>query len=266
MAVINTNRSRGTFLDIQGVQIYDAATGYYVCDIEDSESITLTLDAGTTQLTGAGGKVLYTRLLARTGVLSGVSSFFSMPLLQTQLGSEFERVTNYTGVKKRELISADSNGKFFTKYVAQGDADNEIKIIFIGNIGYTQAAVASDTEFSYDSATKEITLPTGITASQIDLSYNILLSDADVLNVPTMPKNKTYDIFCSTTMSLPCGEGGKVQDRLVQLIFRANSTGTVEIAIADDMPKQNFEFTLQSGCGNDNLLTMVVYDEDSIAE
>ena len=88
--------------------------------------------------------------------------------LETQTGGTLTKVENGTGVLFTETLTA-TGGKVTTSHKASGVAGNEIGYVYPLDEtsdpdrmnAYVQGASASTTEFAYNPATKEITLPTG---------------------------------------------------------------------------------------------------------
>lgn len=267
MAKTKVNTLEGTIKKVQRIRGYNARTGVLAFKLFNNESVTLTTTADKKELTGEGGQVLYIANDAAKGTLSGSASLVNFGLFEVQAGNPFEKKINEPLIRMHETIVKDSDGKFITSKTANGETDNEIQYLYYGGYAYSQGAIASSEEFSYDVATKEITLPTEISsiAKEIEVSYDAVIANADVLSYKANTNDTSYDLVIDTVLIVPCDEGtGKEAFKMVQIQGRAGSDRNFELATTGDFSKQNFNFTFQTGCGGDELFRVITYDEDEV--
>lgn len=267
MAKTKINALEGTIKKVQRIRGYNARTGLLAFKLFKNETVTLSTTADAKELTGEGGQVLYISYDAAKGTLAGTATLINFGLLEAQAGSQFEERKNERLLRMHETVTKDSNGKFITSKTAQGDADEEIQYLYYGGYAYSQGAVASAEEFSYDATTKEITLPTEIAtiASEIEVSYDASVNTADVLSYKANADDVSYDLVIDTVLIIPCDkETGKETFKMVQIQGRAGSDRNFELATTGDFSKQNFNFTFQTGCDGDELFRVITYDEDEV--
>jgi hypothetical protein len=155
---------------IKRVIINDIKTKKHKCTIVEIKSGSLAQGQEIVWLEGQDGSRLAGYDTTKTSTLNFESGVISVGVLETQTGGTLKAVTNGTGIKLREYLTAGTGGtSCTTTYLASGEAGKEILWIYPEDDtgdpdnanAYAQAGTASATEFSYAAATGVITLPTG---------------------------------------------------------------------------------------------------------
>lgn len=106
----------------------------------------------------------------KRSTLTAANGLLTDGAMAAQVGAEIDVSTHIIDDFLDTMTTADGT-TVTTEFTAQGTVGNEIGLIYKsttdGSLGesYPQAATASTTAFSYDPATKAITLPTGVFAA-----------------------------------------------------------------------------------------------------
>lgn len=169
------------------VTINDIVTKKHKVTITEIKTAQLTNGQETIYAEGADGTQLAAFDSKKTTQLTFESGVISTGVIEAQTGGALTTVSAGTDIKIEEEFTIGTATTTVTLgHKARGTTGNEVMWIYkldsTGEEGtaYAQGATASATVFSYDAATKVITLPTGAFA------------DGDVVNVKYFPKFTSY--------------------------------------------------------------------------
>ena len=169
------------------VIINDIVTHKHKVTLVELKNAEITDGQDTLWAEGADGVRLVGFDSKKTSTLKFESGVVSTGAIAAQVGSDLVTVTNGNKIKIREEFTLGESPTTITlAHKASGTAGNEIMWIYKEDSTgepskeYAQAATASATEFSYDSSTKVVTLPTGA------------FSAGDVVCIDYFPTFSTY--------------------------------------------------------------------------
>lgn len=205
---------------------------------------------------------------SRRATLNVTVATFNTDVLAIQNGTEVS--TGSTDITYYDVIEAGSDGKYTTKFTATGTAGSEIKFVYIvGADGtyskeYTQASVASEGKFAYDSGTKEITFGGSDTPAAGDIiacAYTFKsATNAQTIHVaadgiPPVVLATAYGIakdVCTGEL-FPCEIEGQAQ---------VDGNWNFDLSADGEPVAQNLTLEFVKGCLNNTLYTFKVYTED----
>lgn len=177
------------FHSINRVRSIDKTNGLLIGTLEDITNATMENGSEVVYATGKNGVNLASFDRNKTSRISGTNATITDGLLAVQLGSEVtigdQEIPNYL-----DLIILSDGAKAKLTYAPVGAAGAEIIGLYRYNEGgivlsevFSQAAEASATEFAFDPATKEITLPTDAfkAGESIVVQYNYQVKEVKSL-------------------------------------------------------------------------------------
>ena len=196
---------------------------------------------------------------------------FNTEVLAIQNGTEV--VTGSTPITYYDVIEADNDKKYKTKFTATGTAGSEIKFVYIvGADGtysktYKQVASVSNTgEFAYDSSSKEITFGTDAPADgdmiacaysfKSDTNAQTITVNSD--GIPPVVLATAYGIakdVCTGEL-FPCEIEGQAQ---------VDGNWNFDVSADGEPVVQNLGLEFVKGCLDKTLYTFKVYTEDETA-
>lgn len=250
--------------------VFDPADGSHLATIEDAQSMTLTNGSESVDATGRDGALLASWDTSKTARLSGSNGLISEGILAVQTGADVETVTDFVGAMISDVLETTDGLKATTVYTASSSVvGNELQWLYVnnadGSLGrkYSQSSIADATHFSYDPATKVITLPTSaITAgSKITVFYTPVISSAKRIRneAGKFPK------VCKVISNALFQDVSTGKDYHGQIIFsKAKASGNFDFTYGDSAAVQAFEFTAMTGCGVNALWDIIIFDEDDI--
>ncbi len=156
---------------LETVTLFEPASGKCLAILDEIKDASLEGAADTIWATGASGKRLSSFKTNKTLVFNCNNGYIVGGLLAQQFGGapEVADTTATIPMPAFEYLTVEDGGTTaLTKNAAIGTVGDEIGWIYKMNKDrsqgqeYAQAAAATATEFSYDPATREITLPTDV--------------------------------------------------------------------------------------------------------
>lgn len=206
---------------------------------------------------------------SRRATLNVTVATFNTDVLAIQNGTEVS--TGSTDITYYDVIEANTEGKYVTKFTATGTAGSEIKFVYIvGADGtyskeYTQATgTASAGTFTYDSATKAIAFATDDEPAEGDMiacAYTFKsATNAQTIRVtsdgiPPVVLATAYGIakdVCTGEL-FPCEIEGQAQ---------VDGNWNFDLSADGEPVAQNLSLEFVKGCLNNTLYTFKVYTED----
>lgn len=155
--------------------MFSPTTGLKFWSLEDLKDVQLSCSADSEDKTDASGAVIAKFYNAKTGQITGNTSYFTLSLMAAQFGSDKKVATSLNKLlaPKREKITLTTAmvtaGKITLEQIPVGTSGSEIPYIYliddnkIEQVTYEVGQSASATKFVIDAADKEITLPTDAT-------------------------------------------------------------------------------------------------------
>ena len=189
---------------------------------------------------------------ATNGVLVG-------GVLAAQTGTEVEQGT--FKVRITDVMTVNSN-KCSTSKTAVGTVGDEIGVLYIknanGSLGtkLEQDATAASGKFTYDPATKEITVTDIADGTEVVAFYDVEVDSARISN-DSEKYSKVLKLYIDVVLQDSCDVeyAGQV------IIQRADVSGEFELSLGGDNFAHAFEAeSLAGGCtGSTNLWDLIVY-------
>ncbi len=210
-------------------------------------------------ITGRNGRKIASLKKNKAVTVSATNGVLVGGALAAQTGTEVEQGT--FKVRITDVMTVNSN-KCSTSKTAVGTAGDEIGALYIknanGSLGtkLEQDATAASDKFTYDPATKEITV-TGIAdGTEVVAFYDVEVDSARISN-DSEKYSKVLKLYIDVVLQDSCDTeyAGQV------IIQRADVSGEFELSLGGDNFAHSFEAeSLAGGCtGSTNLWDLIVY-------
>lgn len=263
-----------TITEFVDFEAYFRDTGMLDFRLTELQDFTLNATQDKTELTGKNGRTIGYKKQNKKITGEGTYGMLSAGLMKTQTGGE---ITNGKhNVKKSELKTV-SGATLVTDAKAVGTAGAEIGFIkqlaADGSVvaTYQQATTADATHFTYDPATKTITLPVGSSdpviadGTKIIYAYEREVEGTRVTN----PSDKFSEV---REVWIHCFGKDACDKEYFAAIYvpRADFSGEFSINIGGDQTVHNFSFDgmadLCNPTGNGaDLFDLIIYTDDVAA-
>lgn len=244
-----------TITSLETINAFDVLTGAFKFTLDELQNATIANTQEKSDITGKQGRKLSSLKKNKGVTISGSNGMVSGGLLEMQTGNEFKN--KKTTVKWTDYITVNSNTAV-TTYRAAGTVGNEIEAVYVknadGTLGktLTQKDAVSETEFTYDPATKTITFKEGSLADGTELAvYYMRQIQANVLE----NTSNTYSGKCALYVDALAEDKCSNVYRVQFYIPKADFNGEFSIEFGDNQTVHAFEAESLSGaCGNNNTL------------
>jgi hypothetical protein len=252
--------------DVFDVYASDPDTGELLAIIADSDSVELANNQTTFYATGKAGVRMKGFDREKTSTLSGQNGTILDGLLGIQTGTLVEAVTNVTTVKLPVPLTSTTTSVVLP-YPVTGTAGSEIGYLYALNTDgsikkkYAQAASASATEFTYASATKTITLPTGATDKKWLVMVYPTISTAKKIANDSNTFSKHAEIGAKVRLDEVCGDTSYIGYLHMPL---AKFSGEWSLATGTEAAVHAWSCEAMAGCGS-KLWDLYIFNEDDIA-
>lgn len=244
----------------------DIATGKNKFVLSDLHNCTISGESDVVWAEGSDGAHLVGFDTAKVSTIEAENGSIDIGYMETQTGGTLTKVENGNSVLFTETLTAAS-GKITLSHVARGTVGNEIKFIYPLDAtkdpdrynAYNQAATASTTEFSYDPATKEITLPTGKfnDGDQVYVEYFPTFKSYDELDNDSDKFSETVSVYVDAWFTDICTK----KDVPLQLVMESGKvSGEFSYEFGDDVAVQSVSIEANQACGEKNLFKLFRYD------
>ena len=211
-------------------------------------------------ITGRNGRKIASLKKNKAVTVSATNGVLVGGALAAQTGTEIEQGT--FKVRITDVMTVNSN-KCTTSKTAVGTVGDEIGTIYLkntnGSLGtkLEQDATAADGKFTYDPATKEITVDGIADGTEIAAFYDIEVESAKISN-DSEKYSKVLKLYIDVALQDPCDVeySGQV------IIQRADVSGEFELSIGGDNFAHSFEAeSLAGGCTTNStkLWDLIVY-------
>lgn len=257
-----------TITSLETIHAYNRVTGLCELYLDELQDTTIENSEDTQDITGKGDRLLKQIKKNKAVTVSGTSALICGDLMAAQTGSEVQN-SDTTKIRKPDIIDVPKGAKTAkTTYKAVGEVGTEIVMLCTltqnGALGdkFTQGAVASATEFTYEPTTQVITLPTDLTKNgdvKIVAFYDYETSGATVSNLSDV-FGKTLKVYVDCIGTDVCDREYKCQF----VIPRGQFSGEFSISMGGDQTVQEFTInTLVDVCaGSDaKLFDFIVYED-----
>lgn len=251
------------------LRVFDLETGKLKVMMTDLKTGQFTGSQETVYAEGADGAKLVAFDVNKVAGFNATNGTIDLGYLALQVGGETVEVANGNEVTLHEILKTTDGSTVTLKHKATGEAGNEIGYIYpISHDGtpdyanaYTQAADASATEFSYDPATKKITLPTGAFSANDEVSVHYCPTFATYTEL-TNDSNKFASsgrVVVDAWFTDPCTES----DIPLQVVLpKGKISGEVDISFGDQAAVQNIAVEAMSTVCDQNQTLWKLYDYD----
>lgn len=260
-----------TITEFVDVETYFRNTGLLDYRLEDLTDFTLDATQEESNITGRNGRIIGKKKKNKSASGSGTSGVISPGLFRTQTGGDIKYGNAL--VKRAETKVVSGKGTtVVTDSVAIGVAGEEIGRIQVFAQGGRRVAVfeqgdsATEELFSYNPATKTITLPDN---DVIEAGMSIVYAYKKKVNATTMnnPSKKFSQI---REMWVHCFAQDPCDNTYCADIYipRADFKGDFSLNLGGDQVTHNFSFdALPDLCavdGDDDLFKIFVYTDDTV--
>ena len=261
------------------IRVYDKTTDEHKVTLNDLKKIALKTEQETVYAEGADGARLAGFDTNKTSNITAENGAIETGYIALAVGSDQEVIADSNDISIRETkkvgTGADA-GKIVLAHVARGTSGKEIKFIYATDVNgnpsstkLTQIASGDDAGFTYDAATKTITIneaglaiiPAG---TEVAIDYypkfktvNAIKNDADKFSMTgKVVVDGWFTDLCSQA-DVPLqivAENGKI-------------SGAFDLEFGDQAAVQNIEIeAMSSACAGDskNLWKMYDYDMNEI--
>ena len=256
-----------TITEFTDFEAYDRASGALDFRLEDMQNFTLNATQDKTALTGKNGRIIGYKKQNKAITGEGTYGLISAGLMKAQTGGE---ITNGKFKVKKSEIKNVTGGTVVTNATAVGVAGAEIGVIRVlnenGSIAekYEQGVDADATHFSYDPATKTITLPTDAVKDGTNIEYAYEREvDGTMLNDPTDNFSETREVW------IHCFGTDACDNKYYAAIYipRADFSGEFSIELGGDQTVHNFSFDAMTDLchpekGSD-LYQLIIYTDET---
>lgn len=250
----------------------DIATGKNKFVLSDLKSLTISGNADVVWADGADGAHLVGFDTNKVSTIEAENGSIDIGYLETQTGGTLKKVENGTEVLFTEVLTV-TGGKAITTHKASGVVGNEIGYAYPLDAtsdpdrmnAYVQGATASDTEFAYDPATKEITLPTDKFADgdKVYVEYFPTFGMYEQLDNDSDKFSETVAVYANVWMTDICTK----KDIPAQLVMESGKvSGEINYSMGSDAAVQNVSIEALQACGEKNLWKLFKYDLSEILE
>lgn len=258
----------GKFLigDVFDVYATDPSTSELLALITDSNDVTIKNGQDTFYATGKLGANLKSFHKSKTAAISGTNGSMIEGLMAVQTGSAIETLTNVSTLKYPVPFTSTGTTVVLT-YDFKGTIGAEIKYLYAMNTDgsvkakYAQGATASATVFSYASATKTLTLPTGVTNTSWLILACPTIATAKKVSNDVDKFSKTAEITAKVRVDEVCGSISHVG---LFHMPQADFSGEWEISTGDKSAVHAWSADASSGCGS-KLWDLYIFDESDLA-
>lgn len=254
-----------TITSLETINAFDIITGEYKYTLDELQNSKIANTQEKTDITGKAGRKLSSLKKSKGVVVSGTNGLVSGGLLETQVGSKFERKA--TPVMVPDYLTISGN-KATTTYTAIGTAGNEIENVYIidvdGTLGkaLTQSATVTAETFTYDPSTKEISFVADEYKDGTEIAvYYFRKVQADVIENLSDSYSEKCTLYIDAFAEDKCGKVYRVQF----YIPKADFSGNFDIELGDNQTVHAFEAeSLAGACGkNGSLWTYTIFGEDA---
>lgn len=262
-----------TISEFSEVDAYCRNSGLLDFKMEELSDFSLESTQEESEITGKGGRVIGKKKKNKKVAGSGTSGLISPGLMRAQTGGEIKY--GETRVKRAELKTVSGKrGTIVTDAVAVGTEGAEIGEIKMYGIGgvlvgvYKQGTTVTAETFTYDPATKTITLPDNdeITSGLSALySYDRVVT-ATVINNPSDKFSSVRELWvhCEATDKCDVTYAADIY------IPRADFKGDFTLDLGGEQTTHNFSFdALPDFCAkgdNDNdFYRVIIYTDDLLS-
>lgn len=248
---MNINIGDITITSIETITAFDIVTGDFKFTLDELQNATISQNQEKTDITGKQGRKLNSLKRNKAVTISGTNGLISAGLLELQTGSVFSEKDNTT-VMWTDYLTV-KNDAATTNYVAVGTVGNEIETVYIKNADGTlgkkleQDATVSAGKFTYDPATKVITLNAG----EVEDDKEIVVFYTRQIKAYVLDNmSDTYSEKCTLYVDA-FGEDTCANVYRVQFyIPKADFDGNFELAMGDAQTVHAFQAEALAGsCG-----------------
>lgn len=236
-----------TITEIDSIDAFRRDTGYLDFTLEELQTFNLNMTEEKTPITGKNGRTIGYKKKNKEANGDGTSGVISAGLMKAQTGGEIK--TGAMNVKRTETkaVTATGGSVVTLDYSAVGVAGAEVGLIKIFDaegylVGeYEQAAAVAEDKFSYDPATRELSLPstTDITAGMtVMYSYMRSVKGAAVNN-PSNKFSEVRELWLHAFGTDACDNTFAVDIH----IPRADFSGEFGLEFGGDQTVHNFSFS-----------------------
>ncbi len=253
-----------TLTELTRFEAYTRDEGLLDFLMDEIDSFNIDHSQEESEITGQGGRVIGKKKKNKSVSVSGTNGLISEGMLKAQLGGEIKN--GDMQVKKSETKEITSAKTVIVDDTPIGVAGQEIgKIQIIGAAGsvvkeYRQGTVVSNDKFSYDPATKTISLPTDAdieTGMHVRYAYYRIVQGTSI--------NNPFDKYSEIREVWLHGYGiDKCDNKIAYAWFfpRADISGEFSTDVGGDQTMHNFGFqALPDLCNEDkkDLYTLYIY-------
>ena len=244
-----------TITSVETIENYSRTDDTCLSILDEIKNVSLANTEDSTDVTGKNNQALFTIKKNKAVTGSGSSGYISGSLLSLQTGAD--PISGKIKFRKREVLQfATSENTVTLAETAVGVSGSEILSLIVTvddeatSTKYTQASVASENKFAYNTSDNTITLPTVTNdkSGTVEVVYDYEKEGASVGN-KSGAYGKTTHTFINCLGKNTCDEVYFVQIEIYRCDWNANFT----FDLGGDGVEHPFEFkSLVDKCAGDN--------------
>lgn len=254
---------------VRRIIINDLATKKHKVTLNDLKSLKITGSQETVYAEGSDGAKLAAFDITKVATLTAENGSVDEGYIALQAGSEIVKVTNGSAILIREEFPFKAGDtSVVLSYKASGAAGTEIRYLYKGDSNglpgktYEQNAAASASEFSFDPATKTITLPTGAFAEgeTIIVDYYPTFSQYEEISNDANKFSMSGEVIVDCWFTDLCSD---VDVPLQLYLPKGKISGAIDLSMGDQAAVQGIEIeSMVRACDGDskNLWVLRKYD------
>lgn len=250
----------------------DIATGKNKFVLSDLKSLTISGSADVVWADGADGAHLVGFDTNKVSTIEAENGSIDIGYLETQTGGTLKKVENGNGVLFTETLVVKSN-KATTTHKASGVVGNEIGFVYPLDEtadpdrlnAYVQGASVTESAFSYDPETKELSLPTGKfkDGDKVYVEYFPTFKSYEELDNDSDKFSETVSVYANIWLTDICTK----KDIPAQLVMESGKvSGELSYQMGSDAAVQNVSIEALQACGEKNLWRLYKYDLSEILD
>lgn len=242
---------------LETIDVFKASNGDYLFTLDELQNANISQSQESTDITGRAGRKLSTLKRNKTFTLSASNGLISTGLLAAQTGGELTSGAAYVNWSEELVVNSDSAKTTYLAVSESGDANTEIKHLYIknsdGTLGeeYEQAASAGTKQFTYTSTAGDSQKTITFAANEIEddtviyVIYERMIT-ADQLVVDDDISDVKVEIYVNAIAEDKCAN----QYRLQIHIPKADMSAEFSIDMGDNQAVHSFEAEALAGkCG-----------------
>lgn len=252
---------------LRRMRVFDLGTGRLKAMMSDLKTGQFTGSQETVYAEGTDGAKLAAFDINKVAGFNATNGTIEMGYLAMQVGGEVVEVQNGSDITLHVVLKTDDGATALMPHKAVGVAGKEIGFIYpigrdgmpVYNSAYEQNASATATEFAYDPATGEITLPTGVfkAGDEISVHYKPQFAKYNELTNASDKFAETGRVVIDAWFTDVCTN----MDTPLQVVLpKGKISGEIDISFGDQAAVQNIAVEAMTAVCDTDAALWKLYD------